>query len=470
MSEATNLPTRRLSEKAVTAVMNSVRRVAEMFPGYFGQTKHNYAKDFGWPDYVSFEMLFKMYQRNGLAKAAVHKTASKTWEDFPKLVSDANDANSPAEKAVIKQFNKLNLWQKMAEADRRAMVGHYSALILRVADNKRFDEPLDGSKVGIQNLVEVVVAWSSQLEVSQWDTDVQSDTYGQPLMYQFNEAEIIENRKVNPRVRSFMVHPSRVMIWSSDGTVFGKALLEAGYNDLIDMEKIKGAGGEGFWKNAKAAPVLEVDKEASLREMAAAMGVEESGILEAMNKQVDSYAKGFDQVLMLQGITAKPMNVQLSVPESFFMTALMSFAASVEIPLKILVGSQSGERASTEDAKEWAQTTNARRVNYILPLINRFKDMLIEGGLLTGEWAVSWSDLTKATVSDKLELAAKMANINQKMDVLKTGDVVFTKEEIRQAVDYPSVPTAPTLPKDDGLEETQKVQVEEPTNVPANQN
>ncbi len=452
----------KVSEKAAVAVLNSVRRITDMFPGYFGQTKHNYAKDFGWPDYIDFKMLFDKYNRNGLAKAAVHKTASKTWEDFPKLAADATDGNSDAEEAVMKHLRKLNFWQKMAEADRRAMVGNYAGLILRVADDLDFDKPLNPAKaIGITSLVEVIPAWASQLTVSEWDNDTRSETYGHPLMYQFNETEVFENRQMNTRVRSFMVHPSRVMIWSSDGTVFGRSLLEAGYNDLIDMEKIKGAGGEGFWKNAKAAPVLEVDKDASLREMAAAMGVAEDGILEAMNKQVDSYAKGFDQLLMLQGITAKPMNVQLSVPESFFMVALMSFAASVEMPLKILVGTQSGERASSEDAKEWAQTINARRVNHVLPLINALVDKLIEGGFLVGSWAVSWSDLTKATVSDKLELASKMATINQKTDVLKKGDVVFTKGEIRQAVDYPLVPIESAKLPDDGLGETQKTEVDD---------
>ena len=462
MNEIVPVGNRTVTEKAASAILNSVRRLTEMFPGYFGQTKHNYAKDFGWPDNVSFQMLFNMYKRNGLAKAAVHKTASKTWEDFPKLAADAIDTNTQKEEAVIKHFRKLNFWQKMAEADRRAMVGHYSGLILRVSDGLRFEDPLNPAKtIGITSLVEVIPAWSSQLTVSQWDHDIKSETYGQPLMFQFNEADVIENRREHPKARSFMVHPSRVMVWSTDGTVFGRSLLEAGYNDLIDMEKIKGAGGEGFWKNAKAAPVLEIDKDASLRDMAMAMGVEPDGILEAMNKQVDSYAKGFDQLLMVQGIQVKPMNVQLSVPESFFMTALMSFAASVEMPLKILVGTQSGERASSEDAKEWSQTINARRVNHVLPLINALVDKLIEGGFLVGDWAVSWSDLTKATVSDKLELAMKMASINQKTDILKTGELVFTKEELRQAVDFPSVPVATAALPDDGLGETQKTEVDD---------
>lgn len=429
----------------LSMLVNSARRVSEMFPGYFGQTKHDYKKDFGWPDHLDFNLLYRMYIRNGIAKAAVHKTASKTWEDMPRLVNDASVEENTTEKAIQKHFRKLKIWQKFAEADRRAMVGGYAALIFRYADGRSFDKPV-GDVMGVKSLVEVIVAWPTQLTVASWDSNKDSETYGEPTMYQFNEAEVHENRSVNTRVRSFMVHPSRVLIWSTDGTVFGRSILEAGFNDLIDMEKIKGAGGEGFWKNAKAAPVLEIDKDASLREMAAAMGVPEDGILDAMNKQVENYSKGFDNLLMIQGITAKPMNVQLSTPEGFFLVALQSFAASVEIPLKILVGSQSGERASTEDAREWAQTINARRVNHVMPLLEAFVDRLVDTNILVGDWSITWSDLTKATISDKLELAVKMTTINMKNDVLKTGEKVFTAEEIREAVDYPKAPANPSEP------------------------
>lgn len=424
---------------SLMAFANTSRRLQTMFPGFFGQTKHNYAKDFGWPDALDFNMYYGMYTRNGLAKAAVNKTSSKTWEDYPTLANDDDKAENPQERSVNKHLRKLKLWQKMAEADRRSMVGGYSALIFRFADDKSFDQPAE-NVTGVLKLLEVIVAWAPQIHVSEWDNDKMSETYGQAKMYQFNEAEVHDNRQVNSRVRSFMVHPSRVLIWSADGTVFSRSILEAGYNDLIDMEKIKGAGGEGFWKNAKAAPVLEVDKDASLREMSAIMGVEEDGLLEAMNKQVEDYSKGFDNLLMLQGIQAKPMNVQLSVPESFFMVALQSFAASVEIPLKVLVGSQSGERASTEDAREWSQTINSRRINSTIPLIEAFVEAMSQVGILVGDWHVKWSDLTRATVSDKLELAAKMSAINMRTDVRKTGEKVFTKEEIRAAVDYPEQP------------------------------
>ena len=102
---------------------------------------------------------------------------------------------------------------------------------------------------------------SAELVRRYWDADAPTlygrfdlgwNGVGEPKMYEFNEAAVETD---NPNKRSLRIHPDRVLIWSDDGTVNGRSLLEPGYNDLIDLEKIKGAGGEGFWKNAKSSPV-----------------------------------------------------------------------------------------------------------------------------------------------------------------------------------------------------------------------
>jgi hypothetical protein len=79
------------------------------------------------------------------------------------------------------------------------------------------------------------------------------------------------------------------------------------------MEKVKGAGGEGFWKNAKSAPVLEVAAEAKIADMAKVMGVSPEELADKMNDQVADWQKGFDQLLMLQGMQAKTLRVTLAI-------------------------------------------------------------------------------------------------------------------------------------------------------------
>lgn len=414
------------------------RRIESMFPGFFpgASVKHDHYKDFGYPETLDFKLLYKMYKRNGIAAAAVDKTALKTWQDTPYLLEQERDGSQKGksketklERDIRLKFASLRLWAKLADADKKAMVAGYSGVILRLKDSKGWDQPVDRVPGNLDGLFRIDPVWAGQLKVASWDTDPTSESYGEPTMYQFTEADVADG---NQTKRDLRIHPDRVLIWSDDGTINGRSLLEPGYNDLIDLEKIKGAGGEGFWKNAKSSPVLEVDKEAKIQEMAKAMGVQVEELADKMNEQVEDWQKGFDQLLMLQGMQAKTLNVTLPSPEHFWSAPLQSFAASIGIPLKVLVGNQTGERASTEDSDEWNQTNMARRVNITHPNVMELVTRLVTWGVLPEkDWFIDQADLTESSMAEKVDRANKMADTNQKMG---NTTYVFTDDEIREVV------------------------------------
>ncbi|MHC2298161.1 anti-CBASS protein Acb1 family protein [Rhizobium mongolense] len=424
--------------KVVRLANYAGRQLSGMFPGFFASYKHNHYRDFGYPEKLDFRQLYDMYTRNGVAAAGVDKTALKSWQDMPFLLEQERDGSEKGasdetalERDIRKKFAALRLWTKLAEADRKAMVGGYSGVILRFRDGKPFDQPVDRVPGGLEGLYKIDPVWAAQLTVADWNTDTSSETYGEPVMYQFNEANVEDG---NPNKRQFRVHPDRVIIWSEDGTINGRSILEPGYNDLLTLEKISGAGGEGFWKNAKSAPVLEISAETRMADMAKAMGISPEDLADKMNEQVADWQKGFDQLLMLQGMEAKTLGITLPSPEHFFNIALQSFAASIGIPLKILVGMQTGERASSEDADEWAQTNMSRRANIVHPNIMELVSRLVRVGILPEkDWFIDQADLTESSMSEKIDRANKMADTNQKMG----GSLyVFTDDEIRAAVGY----------------------------------
>lgn len=427
---------------ALRLVVNNVqRRLDTMFPGFFmgSSPKHDHFKDFGYPDQLSFTNLYRMYCRNGVASAGVDKTILKTWQDNPFLLEKERDGSqgggtkeTTLEREIRQRFDDLRLWTRLAEADRMSMVGKYAGVILRFADSKPFNQPVDKVPGGLDGLVEIIPAWEGQLQVSQWDTDETSETYGQPTMFQFNESAVDTNAK---QPRNLTIHPDRVIVWSKDGTVNGASALEPGYNALVDMEKVRGAGGEGFWKNAKSAPVLEIDKEAKPLEMAKQMGIKPEDLADKMNDQVADWNAGFDQLLMVMGMQAKTLNVTLPSPEHFYAIALQDFSASMNMPVKILVGMQTGERASQEDAAEWAQTNMSRRANQTVPNIMSLVNRLERVGILPEkDWYLDWADLTEASIGEKIDRANKMADVNTKLK--DSGEWGFTPEEIRGAAGY----------------------------------
>lgn len=212
------------------------------------------------------------------------------------------------------------------------------------------------------------------------------------------------------------------------------------------MEKVSGAGGEGFWKNAKSAPVLNIEPEARLADLATALGVPEDQIADKLDEVVGDWQKGFDQLLMLQGIKADTLGITLPQPEEFYRIALQAYAASISCPMRILVGMQTGERASTEDAREWAQAAMARRSNIVRPNIMSVVNRLERVGILPErDWHLDWSDLTEATMAEKIDRADKMASVNQKQGHF--GEPVFSGDEIREAVDME--PLEPGAMEDD---------------------
>lgn len=418
----------------------NARRTYDTIMAHFGvrggSTKHDHYRDFGWPENLTFQQFHRMYCRNSLAAAGVDKTIAKTWQDNPEIWESEKPSESTVESAIRQRFEDLRIWRAVAEADRRAMVGGYAGFIIRFRDSKPFSAPVEGNvRGGLDGLAGILPFWASQMNVIDWNQDEASEGYGEPAMYQFSEFEVGTGKPG----RAIKVHPDRVIIWSEDGTTFGRSALEPGFNDLIDLEKIKGAGGEGFWKTARGAPILEAPPGLNPNDMARTMGVQTPDLLNKVNAQVDDFQTGFDKALMLGGLSAKPLQINLPSPEHFFAGPVNSYAASMSMPVKILMGSQTGERASTEDAREWAQTCHSRRVNICRPLIRQFINRLELFGVIPAiDWHVEWSDLTEATSTERMATAGQMADINAKTNAVDLPP--FTSVEIRVAAGYSEDP------------------------------
>lgn len=438
------------------------RRLGQMFPRFMptGSTKHDHYKDYGWPDDLTFDILFRMYIRNGLAQAAITKTVGKTWETNPELCEseDSKDTReTKLEKEIRRRFQDLRIWQKMAMADRKSLVGAYSGIILFVADGLPLNQPVGKVLGGLDGLRGILPVWEAQLTVGTTDIDTLSPHYGQPLMYQFNEAAVPGEKKTN-KTRSVPIHPDRVIIWSEDGTLDCRSFLESGYNDLLDFEKVKGAGGEGFWKTSRGAPVLEAAEGVKLADLMKAMGVTEvTSMIDKVNEQLEDFQQGYDKGLMIGGMTAKPLQISLPSPEHFIAGPQQAFAASIDMPLKILVGNQTGERASTEDNIAWAKTNMSRRTNTCVPLIHLFIARLELFGILPDmDWYVEWADLTETSSSEKMARAKEMSDINSKTP--DGDDFTFTVDEIRGVAGYGAIAE---LGLGDGLGEEDKPPSEE---------
>lgn len=413
--------------------------IGEFFAQVFRlNTKHaNYYQDFGYPEEVTFWHLKKMYDRNDLAKAAVKKTTEKTFQNLPRILYGDDESDE-----IAQAFDRLGFWDKLSDTDEYAQVGGYAGLVLRIADGKRFHEPVDGA-YGLDDLVEIIPAWSEQLRVSEWHLNENDpDTYGKPKTFTFNEAAITR-QGAN---RNVVVHPDRVFIWSATGDVHAPSALLSGYNNLLDMEKISGAGGEGFWKTAAARLNIEIDKDTDFQAFKQAVEATDTSktFQQILDEKAQKLNKGFDASYISQGMKVGTFAVSLPQPKEFFDIPLQAFAAGRSMPTKILIGMQTGERASTEDAQEWNNTIMSRRNRWTVPSIKGLLQRLERFGMIPTGWLIEWDDLTDDTPQAKLERAGMMADINTKQETTD-GQPVFTGEEIRLEAGYDEDMPDPTF-------------------------
>lgn len=408
-------------------------------------------REYGYPDQLTFADFFKLYERHGVAHGVVHRLAEKCWETSPRVIEGDEFDDKRPETAWEKEFNALakrtKLWRAFADADRRRMVGRYSCLILQIADGKQWHRPVVGRAARI---VKFIPAWEGQMRPTAWDGDPTSPTYGEPTMWQYNEAQVDPNTEDGTPERSVSIHPDRVVVVGDlrDGV----PLLKAGYNDFVNIEKILGGSGETFLKNAARQLVAEYDKDVDLGDIARSYGVELVELQQAFNDAARDLNQGLDVLMAVQGGTVKPLVAAVADPEPHFDIALQSACASVRIPAKVVVGMQTGERASTEDLRDFNKRSQGRRINDLTPDIETLVLHLTSRRLLSpiAEFAVIWDDLSESSQSEKLAQAKEMAQINK--EFVGSGEPVpFTAAEVRDVAGFDAASDAglPPLPDEE---------------------
>lgn len=415
-----------LNQRAIAA-----SRFSALFPQGSSDAKRSCAwKEYGYKDCLLFDDFYKLYAREGVAHGAVNKLVDKCWETDPELIEGEEKDKARKETPWEREFKQLakrtKLWESVREADKRRLVGEYSALIMQVRDNKSWDQPL--ARANSAQLVKLIPAWEGQLKVVQWDDNPASETYGDPVAYQYCEPPVDGGAS-----RDVVIHHSRVLILGDLRE--GESFLQAGYNAFVNLEKIVGGSGESFLKNSSRQLHVGFDKEVDLADIARAYGVEMSELQTIFDDVTRGMNTGQDQTIITQGGTVTPLVATVPDPVPHYSVALQTASASVSIPAKVLVGNQTGERASTEDIKDFNKRAQGRRVNALSADIEMIVERFMQLGILRRVVStVIWSDLTEQSLEERLANVMKMADVNQKMAGF--GDIVFTSAEMREVAGY----------------------------------
>lgn len=402
-------------------------RIAKAISGGYdyADTLHCIYLDFGYPWQLDFTNYWNMYRRFGIAKNVVELPVDTTWMSTPTI-----DADEGFIREIERLDEALSFWVRMKAIDTRQRVGRYAGMFMRVRDGRSPELPIENKLNGIGSLVQMIPFYEGQLQVLDTESDPRSENYGMPTMYQFNSGNAgNRNEKVSS---SFSIHPDRIVIVSEDadnGGIYGMSALEAPYNSLMDLRKILGGGGEGFYNNSSQNIVFDLKDGASAQSNAE--------LLEKFNENYDEFIRNrFRRAMWTPGMEARTLDSNLIQPKEFFFNSLYDISASSKIPATILIGQQTGRLASSEDSRSFLSTINSRRQNFGTELIRDVLNWCIRYGILPStRYGIVWDDLLALSQNEKLDNADKMASINDKQ--FKSGGVVpFTGDEIRDEAGY----------------------------------
>lgn len=377
--------------------------------------------EYGYPTELEDQDFFRAYRRHGIAFGAVNKLHGACWSTDPWVIEGESQDEKRKETAWEREVKAAlpdDFWHQFAEADRRRLVGRYAALVLLLRDSKPLNTPAVG---GRKVLDEVVPVWQGAISVSRSDPET-----GKPLMYSYKD---INNKQHE-------VHPDRVVILG-DMSADAIGFLEPGYNSVVNLEKIEGGSGESFLKNASRQPHINFDKDVNLHQLASMVGAKDpSGIQGRVDEVAQGLAQGIDKALVTQGATATMLTANVPDPKPHYEINVNTAAAAWDIPAKILVGNQTGERASTEDQKYWAARCQSRRVRELSREVKACMRQLQRLGVLPPMqvFTVMWDDLRTPTVQERMNIGKAMADINNV--ALANGLPIYDDDEIRAATGY----------------------------------
>lgn len=425
--------------------LNSVLRRSSFYlqgQAHIGDTKHGKAyRDFGYPLSLDFYFYYSMYRRIGLARAAVCRPIDMCWLTPPEIKLNEDEKDD--------QFNSfaksVRLWPKLKQIDTMQSVSHYAGLIMRIADGKPLSDPVDSVKV--EDIKSLMPAWEGQLIAGSLDQDPLSERYGLPLEYTYQQTGVRQNSQ-RDGTDHFTVHHSRVLIWNegaAGNTIYGESALEPIFNALMDWEKVRGAGSEGFWKKAAMRSVLQ-----SLGDTGGQTPTPDE--LDSLTQVITEMQDNFDQVPYLGGMELKGLgdNGTISGVDKAAQIALEDVAAGRGWSAKGLIGAQTGVLAGDQDSGIDKQTAQSRRENYITL---QLQDMLMWMSAHCSDFddverIVEWDDLMAPSDDMRLDLSKKMAQVNKDM-----MSEIFTPDEMRDIAGYEELEYSEDIEGGEELEE-----------------
>lgn len=443
-SEAADLIASGMSANEVGSVLVSRMLTAQRLGLQFGGARDMY-RVLGYKTNLFNQDFINSYRRDHIMARIVNLPAKDTWRRHPVLVdgderSDQQGVKSPFLKAWQMLVRKKRIIHYLQRVDRLARLGSYAVLLVGVRDGTKekanpLSVPLTSKVGGPQGLLYLRPHHEDSAAIGQFDQDMGSENYGKPLIYNLQQIAL-SHAGQGFATGTVETHYSRVIHVAEDlldNDVYGIPPLEKVMNLADDMMKTIGGSAEALWKEMRRG-VAFVANTGNV-----AINPTQQG---DVKEQLTEYDHGLRRVLTLGNVTPHVLGSGAVDPRGVWEVILDVLAAASDIPQRILIGSERGELASSQDMTAWSSIIEDRRINYAEPAILRpLVDLLVSVGILpqptSGEYNVVWLPVYSLDEIKKAEKAEHLAQaIKHFIDATGAVDVVDPDEFREQVLDF----------------------------------
>lgn len=375
-------------------------------------------KALGYKRDLTLEDYRERFERNGIAARVVDALPKATWRNGASIIEDEDPESSTKFEEEWETFEeRLNVWSVLMRADILAGLGRYSVVLIGAPGEMH--EPIEKLK-SLDEIAYLSPYSERDTPVESIDEKENSPRFGMPDFYTFKRLTAITVGKAKGALEK-KVHHSRVLHIADgvlDELIYGLPRMKNVWNYCDDLEKVSGSGSEAYWLRVHPGTQFNIDPEVEMN----------PAQLEELKDQVDEYTHQMRRVLRTRGVEINQLGSDVSPFSAQVDSILSLISGSTGIPKRILVGSEMGHLASTQDRNNWHERIEDRRTEFadpwiIRPLIDRF----LEWGAMTpaDSYEVRWPHIQKLDEKDRAAIASQLDKVSEK---------IITKAEVRDRI------------------------------------
>lgn len=326
------------------------------------------------PGQEKFEDYYGRYERDATAGRIVDMAPKATWKKPPEVVEEGMDPEKGTEftEAWNTLAKRLKIFSGFSRVDRLSRIGEYGVLLIGVkGEDLKLKDPLP-TLSGAEDVIFVSGFHQKSADIQSTVTDTSNPRYGQPELYSLDLSGGQTGTGQTKTTTKELVHWTRIIHIAEDkleNEVFGRPILKRLLNTLNDLEKVTASTGEAYWQLAARILTAELDPEAK---------IDPEDLLK-LGENLEEIVHDLRRQFIGQGAKVDWLASEPPDPKEAADLFMMLAAAGGSIPKRILFGTETGERASEQDERQWLGSVAERQEQFAEPdILLAFIERLIE--------------------------------------------------------------------------------------------